>query len=104
MLESIPRLIRLNSLGELNLATILLELAHCIGIFLDQSLFIYPLSEQRSSSVYVPRDEAFSEVKQLTFSAKTLKSVMHALLPQLEISLLDPHLGFPHFTTRLTIL
>ncbi|KAF3962479.1 hypothetical protein CMV_013011 [Castanea mollissima] len=56
-----------------------------------------PLSEQRSSSVYVPRDEAFSEVKQLTFSAKTLKSVMHALLPQLEISLLDPHLGFPHF-------
>ncbi|KAK7849536.1 linoleate 13s-lipoxygenase 2-1 [Quercus suber] len=58
----------------------------------------HPLSEQRSSSVYVPRDEAFSEVKQLTFSAKTLKSVMHALLPQLEISLLDPHLGFPHFT------
>lgn len=57
-----------------------------------------PLLEQRSSSVYVPRDEAFSEVKQLTFSAKTLKSVMHALLPQLEISLLDPHLGFPHFT------
>ncbi|KAL0006657.1 hypothetical protein SO802_008159 [Lithocarpus litseifolius] len=57
-----------------------------------------PLSEQRSSSVFVPRDEAFSEVKQVTFSAKTLKSVMHALLPQLEISLLDPHLGFPHFT------
>ena len=27
-----------------------------------------------------------------------LKSVMHALRPQLEISLLDPHLGFPHFT------
>ena len=57
-----------------------------------------PLSEQRSSSVYVPRDEAFSEVKQVTFSTKALKSVMHALLPQLEISLLDPHLGFPHFT------
>nr|POE93124.1 linoleate 13s-lipoxygenase 2-1, chloroplastic [Quercus suber] len=84
--------------GELNLATMLLELAHCIGIFTVQLLFIYPLSEQRSSSVYVPRDEEFSEVKQLTFSAKTLKSVMHALLPQLEISLLDPHLGFPHFT------
>ena len=57
-----------------------------------------PLLKQRSSSVYVPRDEAFSEVKQLTFSAKTLKFVMHALRPQLEISLLDPHLGFPHFT------
>ncbi|KAM4073065.1 hypothetical protein ACB094_11G188600 [Castanea mollissima] len=58
----------------------------------------YPLSEQRSSSVYVPRDEAFSEVKQLTFSAKTLKSMMHALLPQLEISLLDPHNLLPFET------
>ncbi|XP_015873266.3 linoleate 13S-lipoxygenase 2-1, chloroplastic [Ziziphus jujuba] len=56
------------------------------------------LSEKRSSSVYVPRDEAFSEVKQLTFAAKTLRSVVHALLPQIEISLLDPHLGFPYFT------
>ena len=46
----------------------------------------------------MPRDEAFSKVKQVTFSAKALKSVMHALLPQLETSLLDPHLGFPHFT------
>ena len=59
---------------------------------------VYPLSKQRSGSVYVPRDEAFSKVKQLTFSAKTVKSVMHALRPQLEVSLLDPHLGFPHFT------
>ncbi|GMY22297.1 linoleate 13S-lipoxygenase 2-1, chloroplastic-like [Fagus crenata] len=57
-----------------------------------------PLSEQRSISVYVPRDEAFSEVKQLTFSAKALKSVLHALLPQLETSLLNPNLGFPYFT------
>lgn len=57
-----------------------------------------PLSEKRRSSVYVPRDEAFSEVKQLTFSAKTLKSVLHALLPQIEMSLLDPKLGFPYFT------
>ncbi|XP_061998342.1 linoleate 13S-lipoxygenase 2-1, chloroplastic-like isoform X3 [Rosa rugosa] len=57
-----------------------------------------PLSEERSSSVYVPRDEAFAELKQLTFSAKTLKSVLHALLPQLEITLVDPELGFPYFT------
>lgn len=57
-----------------------------------------PLSEKRSSSVYVPRDETFSEVKQLTFSAKTLKSVLHALLPQIEMTLLDPQLGFPYFT------
>ncbi|CAN6567371.1 unnamed protein product [Malus baccata var. baccata] len=57
-----------------------------------------PLSEQRSSSVYVPRDEAFSEVKQLTFSAKALRSVLHALVPSLETALLDPDLGFPYFT------
>lgn len=48
--------------------------------------------------MYVPRDEAFEEVKQMTFSTKTLKSVLHALLPQVEIMLLDPHLGFPYFT------
>ncbi|BFG20111.1 hypothetical protein CerSpe_063840 [Prunus speciosa] len=57
-----------------------------------------PLSEKRSSSVYVPRDEEFAEVKQLTFSAKTLKSVLHALLPSLETALLNPDLGFPYFT------
>ncbi|ONI20265.1 hypothetical protein PRUPE_2G005300 [Prunus persica] len=57
-----------------------------------------PLSETRSSSVYVPRDEAFAEVKELTFSAKTLKSVLHALLPSLETALLNPELGFPYFT------
>ncbi|PQM37356.1 linoleate 13S-lipoxygenase 2-1 chloroplastic-like [Prunus yedoensis var. nudiflora] len=57
-----------------------------------------PLSEKRSSSVYVPRDEEFAEVKQLTFSAKTLKSVLHALLPSIETALLNPKLGFPYFT------
>ncbi|KAL6966379.1 linoleate 13S-lipoxygenase [Sarracenia purpurea var. burkii] len=57
-----------------------------------------PLSESRSSSVYVPRDEAFSDVKNLTFSAKTVYSVLHALVPSLETALLDPDLGFPYFT------
>ncbi|XP_050376085.1 linoleate 13S-lipoxygenase 2-1, chloroplastic-like [Argentina anserina] len=57
-----------------------------------------PLSEERSSDVYVPRDEAFAEVKLVTFAAKTLKSVLHALLPQLEIALVNPNLGFPYFT------
>ncbi|KAI3511720.1 hypothetical protein L1887_18877 [Cichorium endivia] len=33
-----------------------------------------PLSESRSSDVYVPRDEAFSEIKNLTFSFKTVYS------------------------------
>ncbi|KAK6164227.1 hypothetical protein DH2020_001091 [Rehmannia glutinosa] len=57
-----------------------------------------PLSESRSSIVYVPRDEAFSEVKQMTFSAKTVYSVLHALVPSLKTSIIDRDLGFPHFT------
>ncbi|PON69732.1 Lipoxygenase [Parasponia andersonii] len=56
-----------------------------------------PLSEERSASVYVPRDEAFSEIKQLTFQAKTVYSGLHALVPSLETVLLDRTLGFPHF-------
>ncbi|XAR60420.1 Linoleate 13S-lipoxygenase [Bertholletia excelsa] len=55
------------------------------------------LSESRSSSVYVPRDEAFSAVKELTFSAKTVYSVLHALVPSLETAIVDPDLGFPYF-------
>ncbi|KAM2968510.1 hypothetical protein FF1_028649 [Malus domestica] len=57
-----------------------------------------PLSEKRSSSVYVPRGEAFAEMKQLTFSIKALKSVLHALVPTLEMTLINPDLGFPYFT------
>ncbi|CAN6693418.1 unnamed protein product [Malus baccata var. baccata] len=57
------------------------------------------LYEKRSRKHwYVPRDEAFSEVKQLTFSAKTLYSVMHALVPSLEIAIADTDLGFKYFT------
>ncbi|XP_077215207.1 linoleate 13S-lipoxygenase 2-1, chloroplastic-like [Tasmannia lanceolata] len=55
-----------------------------------------PLSE-KSGSTYVPRDEAFSEVKDVTFSAKTLKSVLHALVPSIETALVDTKLGFPLF-------
>ncbi|XP_028780041.1 linoleate 13S-lipoxygenase 2-1, chloroplastic [Neltuma alba] len=58
-----------------------------------------PLSEQRSSSVYVPRDEAFSEVKQLTFSTKTVYSVLHALVPALQTTMVDSTLGFPLFSS-----
>ncbi|KAJ4977698.1 hypothetical protein NE237_008478 [Protea cynaroides] len=58
-----------------------------------------PLSEKRSSSsIYVPRDEAFSDVKEENFTAKTVKSVLHALLPSLETALIDSNLGFPYFT------
>ncbi|KAE8037062.1 hypothetical protein FH972_009687 [Carpinus fangiana] len=58
-----------------------------------------PLSEKRSSgSTYVPRDESFSEEKRLTFSAKTIYSVLHALVPSLETAIFDSELGFPNFT------
>ncbi|XP_074272916.1 linoleate 13S-lipoxygenase 2-1, chloroplastic-like [Silene latifolia] len=57
-----------------------------------------PRSETRSVSVYVPRDEQFSEIKGTTFSAKTVYSALHAVIPSLETFILDPQLGFPHFT------
>lgn len=46
----------------------------------------------------MPRDEAFSEVKNLTFSAKTVYSVLKAVIPSLETSMIDKDLGFPYFT------
>lgn len=51
----------------------------------------------------MPRDEAFSEVKQMTFSAKTLYSVLHALVPSVQTSIVDSDLGFPHFTAIDTL-
>ncbi|GFZ20736.1 lipoxygenase 2 [Actinidia rufa] len=57
-----------------------------------------PLSESRSSDIYVPRDEAFSDVKNRTFSAKTVYSVLHAVVPSLETAIVDENLGFPYFT------
>lgn len=47
---------------------------------------------------YVPRDECFSEVKQLTFSAKTVYSVFHAVVPALQTTIVDKELGFPYFS------
>ncbi|KAJ3679030.1 hypothetical protein LUZ60_017041 [Juncus effusus] len=57
-----------------------------------------PLSEKRASGVYIPRDEQFSEVKNMTFSAKTLRSVFHAIVPSIESAIIDTKLGFPYFT------
>ncbi|KAK1426304.1 hypothetical protein QVD17_14975 [Tagetes erecta] len=57
-----------------------------------------PLSESRSDDNYVPRDEAFSEVKNMTFNAKTLLSVLKAVIPSLETTIIDADLGFPFFT------
>ncbi|KAL2941040.1 Linoleate 13S-lipoxygenase 2-1 chloroplastic [Bienertia sinuspersici] len=57
-----------------------------------------PSSESRSSSVYVPRDEYFSELKQSQFGLKTVYSVLHAVVPSLETVMIDPEQGFPYFT------
>ncbi|KAA8549574.1 hypothetical protein F0562_001408 [Nyssa sinensis] len=58
-----------------------------------------PLSETRGGlTFYVPRDEAFSEVKELTFAGNALYSVLHAVVPSLETALVDSNLGFPYFT------
>ncbi|KAK1282325.1 hypothetical protein QJS10_CPB22g01456 [Acorus calamus] len=56
-----------------------------------------PLSEKRSKFIYVPRDEAFSEVKELQFSAKTMKSLMHALLPSISTAMAESKKSFPLF-------
>ncbi|EEF48844.1 lipoxygenase, putative [Ricinus communis] len=55
-------------------------------------------SEIRKSGFYVPRDEAFSEVKHLTFSAKTLYLLFNALVPSIGSVIVDHELGFPYFT------
>ncbi|KAH7684336.1 Lipoxygenase plant protein [Dioscorea alata] len=57
-----------------------------------------PNSETRTGTMYVPRDEAFSEVKQLTFSVRTLRSALKALVPSIETAIIDTKLGFPYFT------
>lgn len=57
-----------------------------------------PLSEKRIGHFYVPRDECFAEIKQLTFSAKTVYSLMHCLIPTVEDTIGDHDLGFPHIT------
>ncbi|PKU68520.1 probable lipoxygenase 8, chloroplastic [Dendrobium catenatum] len=56
-----------------------------------------PLSESKGSSIYVPRDEAFSEVKTLTFNGKTLTSVLHAIIPAVNSALIDINVGFKNF-------
>ena len=58
-----------------------------------------PESETRSSTVYVPRDECFSEIKQMTFSSKAVYSVLHAVVPALQTAIIDSSLGFPFFSS-----
>ncbi|XP_010265848.1 PREDICTED: linoleate 13S-lipoxygenase 2-1, chloroplastic-like [Nelumbo nucifera] len=56
-----------------------------------------PLSEKRSSNMYVPRDEAFSQVKQQEFTSVTVSSALNGLLPLIRGALVDTNLGFPTF-------
>ncbi|ESR59202.1 hypothetical protein CICLE_v10018178mg, partial [Citrus x clementina] len=63
-----------------------------------------PESETRSDSNYVPRDEAFSRIKQATFSAKTLYSLLHGLIPAIKAAFgVNKDLGFPYFTAVDTL-
>lgn len=68
---------------------------------LINSMFLFsadPMSETRSSNVYVPRDESFSGVKQLSFAFNTVYSVLHAVVPTLQTAFKDSDLPFPFFT------
>ncbi|XP_022030589.1 plasma membrane ATPase 1-like [Helianthus annuus] len=54
--------------------------------------FTEPWSESRTLlSLYVPRDEDFSEIKAVTFGATTSYSVLHGVIPTLESNLMDPN-------------
>lgn len=48
--------------------------------------------------MYVPRDEAFEELKQETFSAGRLKAVLHNLIPSLVASLSKDNHNFKGFS------
>lgn len=45
----------------------------------------------------MPRDEDFSEVKQLQFYTTTLTSLLHAVVPSAQSAIIDTELGFPSF-------
>ncbi|KAM7528888.1 hypothetical protein LguiB_032298 [Lonicera macranthoides] len=62
------------------------------------------LSESRATSlddIYVPRDEAFSQVKSISFGAKTILAFVHGVLPSLETMLTDHE--FQYFTAIDTL-
>ncbi|KAA0041375.1 hypothetical protein IC582_009828 [Cucumis melo] len=56
-----------------------------------------PNSEQRATeSIYVPRDEAFSDIKSKAFNANQLSAALQTLIPRLQVHF-DPNAGFPNF-------
>ncbi|KAK1435190.1 hypothetical protein QVD17_00951 [Tagetes erecta] len=58
-----------------------------------------PLTESRTLlPFYIPCDEDFSEIKGAQFGARSLYSVLHAVLPILDSAFTDKDKGFPLFT------
>ncbi|GAA0185728.1 oxygenase [Lithospermum erythrorhizon] len=60
-----------------------------------------PLSERRIEKpdpVYVPRDEAFEELKQDTFATGRLKAVLHNLIPLIASKLANSDIPFTEFS------
>lgn len=60
-----------------------------------------PLSESRIEKphpIYVPRDEAFEEIKQNTFSAGRLKALLHNLIPLIASTLSSSDIPFTCFS------
>lgn len=89
---------RIIFLKEKRLTHILFKIDLFYIKLIHEFFFADPHSEERSSNVYIPRDESFSEVKNATFSAKTLRSVLHAVVPSIQTAVYDTKLGFPYFT------
>ncbi|GKB06403.1 linoleate 13S-lipoxygenase 2-1, chloroplastic-like protein [Tanacetum coccineum] len=61
---------------------------------------VNPLTGSRTLlPFYVPIDEDFSEIKEVTFGARTLYSVLHGVMPILDLVVTDKDKVFPLFTS-----
>ncbi|KAK7401112.1 hypothetical protein VNO78_12426 [Psophocarpus tetragonolobus] len=56
-----------------------------------------PRSEQKYPFFYVPRDEAFAEIKQIQFTTTTISLGLSAILESLDTIFIDPNQGFASF-------
>lgn len=54
--------------------------------------------QENRTTIYVPRDEAFEEIKKSTFSAGALKGLIHNLVPSLIASFSNPNYEFGCFS------
>lgn len=59
--------------------------------------YIDPSYETRDSDFYVPRDEAFAEIKDIQFNTTTASSGVKTILESLDTILTDINLGFDSF-------